>query len=166
MNKAQTIEKNIRSIFHESQSMDLGFLDILANLDFSVLSQVIRHHAETVYVYRINTMQGFGPDYRGPELFPVRATMLYSCLFPFSDKEHGVVRVMELWMLDDGTLAAVNNTQIILGRGAVVSEYRTVKSTVPSEICQVIPIDRSKLAGELRDLCRISVSVGIPCYEL
>ena len=157
MNKAQTIEKNIRSIFHESKSMDLGFLDILANLDFSVLSQVIRHHAETVYVYRINTMQGFGPDYRGPEL---------SCLVPFSDKEHGVVRVMELWMLDDGTLAGVNNTQIILGCGTVVSEYRTVKSTVPSEICQVIPIDRSKLAGELRDLCRISVSVGMPCYEL
>ena len=155
--------------------MDLGFLDILANLDFSVLSQVIRHHAETVYVYRINTTQGFGPDYCGPELFPVRATMLYSCLVPFSDKEHGVVRVMEIEKLQasfvmvddpDGTLAAVNNTQIILGCGTVVSEYRTVKSTVPSEICQVIPIDRSKLAGELRNLCRISVSVGMPCYEL
>ncbi len=166
MNNSQIVEKNIRSIIQNAKTMDLAFISILENIDFSVLNQALRHHSETVFAYRINSPMGVGRDYRGPELFQGRATRLYSCLAPFSDSEIGIVRLLELWMLEDGTVAAVANMQIVLGCSAVISEYRTVKTCDLAEICRDYPIDKTKFASSLQKLCHIYTSANLPCYEL
>ena len=90
-------------------SFDLEHLSLMEEMDFTALMQAVHHHAETVFVYRINSAHDIGRDYRSTELFPVRATLLYSRLAPYSDRDHGAVRLLELWMLTDGSFAVVAN---------------------------------------------------------
>ena len=109
MNKAQQFEQNIRELLENTTSFDLEHLSLMEEMDFTALMQAVHHHAETVFVYRINSAHDIGRDYRSTELFPVRATLLYSRLAPYSDRDHGAVRLLELWMLTDGSFAVVAN---------------------------------------------------------
>ena len=154
MNKTQLLEKNIRALVKDGKTLDLEYFVILDELNFAALLQAVRHHAETVFTYRINAAQGVGRDYRSQELFSGRATQLYSCLAPFSDSDIGVVRTLELWLLEDFSFAVVANMQVILGEGAIMSEYRVVKTCEFSEIHTEIPINLTDFARNLRDMCR------------
>lgn len=166
MNKTQLLEKNIRALVKDGKTLDLEYFVILDELNFAALLQAVRHHAETVFTYRINAAQGAGRDYRSQELFSGRATQLYSCLAPFSDSDIGVVRTLELWLLEDLSFAVVANMQVILGEGAIMSEYRVVKTCEFSEIHTEIPINLTDFARNLRDMCRDYEKAGLPSYEL
>ncbi len=166
MNKPQLLEKNIRALFKDGKTLDLEYFVILDELNFGSLLQAVRHHAETVFAYRINATEGAGRDYRSQELFPGRATQLYSCLAPFSESEIGVVRTLELWLMEDFSFSVVTNMEIVVGNGAIVSEYRAIKTQEFSEIHTEIPINLTELAKNLRDMCRDYEKAGLPCYEL
>lgn len=166
MNKTQLLEKNIRALVKDGKTLDLEYYVILDELNFAALLQAVRHHAETVFTYRINAAQGVGRDYRSQELFSGRATQLYSCLAPFSDSDIGVVRTLELWLLEDFSFAVVANMQVILGEGAIMSEYRVIKTSEFSEIPNEIQINLTDLTRNLRDMSRDYLRAGLPSYEL
>ena len=64
MNKTQLLEKNIRALVKDGKTLDLEYFVILDELNFAALLQAVRHHAETVFTYRINAANYFG----GPNL--------------------------------------------------------------------------------------------------
>lgn len=166
MTVAQVFEKSIRDVFKGGNTMDLQYFKIIDELDYPALLQSVRHHAETVFTYRINAVEGAGRDYRSRELFPERATLLYSCLAPFSEAEIGIVRMLELWMHPDFSFSVVANMEIVIADGAIVSEYRVIKTNDQNELHEEIPIDLTDFAKNLRDLCRDYLKARLPCYEL
>ena len=64
MNKAQQFEQNIRELLENTTSFDLEHLSLMEEMDFTALMQSVRHHAETVFVYRVNSAHDIGRDYR------------------------------------------------------------------------------------------------------
>ena len=166
MNKAQQFEQNIRELLENTTSFDLEHLSLMEQMDFTALMQAIRHRAETVFVYRINSAHDIGRDYRSTELFPVRATLLYSRLAPYSDRDHGAVRLLELWMLTDGSFAVVANMQLVIGSGVIISEYRTVRTTDTTALRAEMPIDRTALTRSLLEFSRAYLQSSLPRYEL
>ena len=166
MNKANQFKTCIHELFRGGKTLDLTYFTILDNLDYAALLQAVRHHAEAAFVYKINAVQGAGRDYRSAELFPSRATQLYSGLAPFSDTEIGVVRTLELWILEDFSFAVVANMEIVVGEGAIVSEYRTIKTQDPNEIHNEIGLNLTTLAKNLRDMCQDYLKADLPSYEL
>ena len=166
MNKADQFKTRIHDLFHGGKTLDLTYFTILESLDYAALLQAVHHHAETAFVYKINAIQGAGRDYRSAELFPSRATQLYSALAPFSDAEIGVVRTLELWMLEDFGFAVVANMEIVVGEGAIVSEYRTIKAQDMSEIHNEIDLNLTMLARNLQDMCQDYLKANLPSYEL
>ena len=68
--------------------------------------------------------------------------------------------------MEDFSFAVVANMQVILGEGAIMSEYRVVKTCEFSEIHTEIPINLTDFARNLRDMCRDYEKAGLPSYEL
>ena len=151
MNKAQQFEQNIRELLENTTSFDLEHLSLMEEMDFTALMQAVHD---------------IGRDYRSTELFPVRATLLYSRLAPYSDRDHGAVRLLELWMLTDGSFAVVANMQLVIGNGVIVSEYRTVRTTDIAALRAEMPIDRTALTRSLLEFSRAYLQSSLPRYEL
>lgn len=166
MTITQAFENSIRAVFKGGTTLDLQYFTILNELDYAALLQSVRHHAETVFSYRINAVEGAGRDYRSQELFLDRATVLYSCLAPFSEADLGVVRTLELWIHPDFSFSVVANMEIVVADGAIVSGYRVVKTSDPNEIHNEIPIDLTDFARNLQDLCADYKKANLPSYEL
>lgn len=159
MNKVKALEEIILTLLRtEPTAIEIT--------DFPALLQVLRHDAETVYTYRINTCHGIGRDYRSTELFDQRATQLYSSLAPYHEDEIGTARIMELWLLDDLSIAVVANMQVVIGKGTIVSEYRTVKTTNLSEVANEIEMDLPVLVKSIKEMCQDYRNASTPTYEL
>ena len=99
MNKAQQFEQNIRELLENTTSFDLEHLSLMEEMDFTALMQAVHHHAETVFVYRVNSAHDIGRDYRSTELFPVRATLLYSRLTWFGTISAGPSTCRSSWVM-------------------------------------------------------------------
>ena len=115
--------------------------------------QAVWNKAETVYAYRADGKNALSLDYRSSELFKQRATLLYEDV---GDSYIGAVfaaRSMELWLLEDMTLAVTSCFQVDYdgGDGDYTTEYREYNgSQWPST--EVAP-DLFDFLEHLADLC-------------
>ena len=146
----------------------LDTLDALDKLDFDDLLQSLRHHAQTVYAYTAEGVDNdIGCRYFGLELFPCRATLLYS---ENVLEEQAVLiqmnRVLELWLLDDFRFALVANTAVDFTGGVYRTAYRVVRSSNLKEIAQEMNLDLDQIGAKLMELADSYCEKGIPTYEL
>ena len=176
MNKKTELVYAINALFAacDSRNVDpekipqrLDTMHALEEMDFDALLQALRFNAETVYAY---TAKGCdfdsGCNYFGLELFPRRATRIYS----YSDLEELDVvllnRMLELWLLDDFSFALVASIETDYEEGEYCTAYRVVRATDLDEIAQEMELDLDRIARNLIEFANSYCEVGMPTYEL
>ena len=156
MNKKTELVYAIKALFDACNPHDIDPEEIpqrletmnnLKELDFDDLLQALRFNAETVYAYSAEGCDcGTGCTYYGQELFPRRATRIYSfCVM----EEMDIVllnRVLELWLLDDFSFALVACMETDYEEGAYNTAYRVLRATDLEEIAR----DGARFRGHCR----------------
>ena len=176
MNKKTELVYAIKALFDACNPHDIDPEEIpqrletmnnLKELDFEDLLQALRFNAETVYAYSAEGCDcGTGCTYYGQELFPRRATRIYSfCVM----EEMDIVllnRVLELWLLDDFSFALVASTETDYEEGAYCTAYRVIRATDLDEIAQEMQLVFDDIAENLITLAESYRDFGMPTYEL
>ncbi len=176
MNKKTELVYAINALFSACKDHDLDPEKIperlktphsLDELDFDALMQALRFNAETVYAYTAeNEDFDKGCNYFGLELFPCRAT----CIFSYSVLEELDVvllnRMLELWMLEDYSFALVASIETDYEEGEYSTAYRVIRATDLDEIAQEMDLDLDRIAESLLELAESYTEVGMPTYEL
>ncbi len=135
----------------------------LDKLDFSVLLQAARNNVRTVYAYTTQGTQEKSFNYRGPELFGQKATLLYEEDDQSTMEIAVTTRTLELWLLEDMSLVCVACVRVEYEGGEYVTEYRTIKGDpAQSEMC----LDLEDLSDTLDELCGPCFECEQPVYEL
>ena len=130
-------------------------MDYLGNIDFHALTQAVQDKARTAYTYITQGMQEKSFNYRGPELFGQKATLLYVEDDQSTMEIAVTTRTLELWLLEDMSLVCVACVRVEYEGGEYVTEYRTIKGdAAQSEMC----LDLEDLSDTLDELCG-------PCFE-
>ena len=140
--------------------------ELLDGIDFFALSQVLHHSSMTVYEFGAVDEEDIGFSYYGAELFP------YGILLAQQEESTGTGveglvdarRSLELWLLDDMSLAVTVCYQTSTLGGRFVSEYRTLKTGDWRE--SGMDIDFLELADNLAERCEEFEQREIPMYEL
>ncbi len=167
MNRANILKNSLAALFRSGADKDHTadeMLELLEGIDFQKLVQAIYFLRETVYEYSIfsNVEKGF--DYRGPELLPCKAVLLYTdtgygC---FDVAQHE--RAYELWLLPDATFVVISRVHTAIGSDASVMVYRTIRGMNWRKVG--MNIDFLRLADDLESLCCMVAEHELPLYEL
>ena len=158
----------------ENQEFDPGqilqrleTIELLGKLDYDDLLQALRFNAETVYAFTAEgALRDSGCRYNGLELFPCRAT----CLYSYCDMEEEDVvemnRVLELWLLEDFSFALVASTEVYYQDGEYRTAYRVIRATDLEEIAQEMDLDVDEIVANLAKYAASHKEDGMPTYEL
>ena len=167
MKRANILKSKLVALFRsgadEEHTAD-EMQELLEGIDFQALLQAVYSMRETVFEYRVDSDMEKGFCYRGPELFPGKAVLLYT------DDGYGCYDVAlhgqayELWMLPDATLVVVSRIRSAIGNDASVMEYRTIKGV--NWLDMDMSIDFLELADDLEALCAAVAEHELPLYEL
>ena len=166
MKQAEDLKKVLCELFRareDPEDAQLGFgADALLNsMDFYSLVQTLRHHAQTVYSYRVDGTQRMKFEYRGPVLLP-EATLLWEDQGEMAFGAADFSLPHELWLLPDMCLAVVSCLRVKIGDGAYTTEYRTYKGEDWSDVAVNCP----ELAQRLGEMIEEVWEHEIPIYEL
>ena len=167
MNRANILKNSLAALFRSGADEDHTadeMLELLEGIDFHALMQAVYSMRETVFEYRVDSDMEKGFSYRGPELFPSKAVLLYTDVgygcYDVALHEHGY----ELWLLPDATFVVVSRVRTVIGNDASVMEYRTVRGLNWRDAGMTI--DFLELADDLEDLCAAVTEHDLPLYEL
>ena len=156
-----------RDVAPDQIPQHLDIMHELENMDFDDLHQALRFNAETVYAYSAEGCDfDSGCNYYGQELFPCRATRIYS-LCVMEEKDVVLLnRVLELWLLDNFSFALVASIETDYKDGEYTTAYRVLRATDLDEIAQEMPLDYDDIAANLIELAESYNEIGVPTYEL
>ena len=167
MNRANILKNSLAALFRSGADEDHTadeMLELLEGIDFHALMQAVYSMRETVFEYRVDSDMEKGFSYRGPELFPSKAVLLYTDVgygcYDVALHEHGY----ELWLLPDATFVVVSRVRTTIGNDASVMEYRTIRGLNWRDAGMTI--DFLELADDLEDLCAAVTEHDLPLYEL
>ena len=167
MNRANILKNSLAALFRSGADEDHTadeMLELLEGIDFHALMQAVYSMRETVFEYRVDSDMEKGFAYRGPELFPGKAVLLYTDVgygcYDVALHEHGY----ELWLLPDATFVVVSRVRTVIGNDASVMEYRTIRGLNWRDAGMTI--DFLELADDLEDLCAAVTEHDLPLYEL
>lgn len=136
MNTTTTIEKMIDSI--AAVCIDLGLrggytpeeiTDLVCDIAFAHMYDVLRDRAETVYAYSTDGDRSMTLKYRSRKLFDREAMLLWrEPVVCVDETEVASSRYLELWLLEDMSVAVVSCVQIVFCDGNdYITEYREYK---------------------------------------
>ena len=126
--------------------------ELVESLDIYSLLQVVRHNATTVYSYITQGRQERSFNYRGEDLFRQKASLLYEETDQVTMEIVVATRTLELWLLEDMSLAVVSCVSVNYDHDGYITQYRTIKDTpvMDSELC----LDLGELVKDLNGLSR------------
>lgn len=104
----------------------------LNELSLPEVCQALRDKAETVYEYISDGNYERDFKYKGKELFPARACLVFQELDRASSDVTDVYQYMELWMLEDMSFVTVENIHVLyqMDEYQYWTEYRRIKNWV------------------------------------
>ena len=153
MYSVESLESAVRNLYEtgaERGEYSEGEVErLLYGVDFTALTQAVRHKAETVYACTVRNEEPKSLNYRGRELFQQRATRLYTDFDQCTSGKVTVSRTLELWLLEDMTLTVTARILVACG-DACCTEYREDKGE-PWESGMFL--DLEVLTEELLELC-------------
>ena len=132
MNLIEKHTLNIAKLFHEKgnryeyepSSVD----DMLQRIDYAYLFNAIKEAAGPVYCYSVDSDMPMTLKYRGAKMFPGSATRIYSEVdYAIDDNVIFTTHSLELWVLEDMTLAVTSCLHTVIGDDEYVTEYRSFK---------------------------------------
>ena len=135
MNTTTTIEKMIDSI--AAVCIDLGLrggytpeeiADLVCDIEFAHMYDALRDRAETVYAYSTDGDRSMTLKYRSRKLFDREAMLLWrEPVVCVDDTEVASSRYLELWLLEDMTIAAASCFRVLHSAASYITEYREYK---------------------------------------
>ena len=153
MNRVKNLEVALKELFcsgadaeHDAEEM----MELLEGMDYHALLQAFHSTRETVYAFRVDCKHEKGFNYRGPELFPTRAVLLYTEDLAFCYDAALSDRAYEL--------------RVEISGGESVAEYRTIKGTDWKDAGMFI--DFLDLADDFDALVGAVDEHELPIYEL
>ena len=167
MNRTNILKNSLEALFRSGADQEHTadeMVELLEGIDFHALLQAIHSMRETVYEYSVTSHVEKGFEYRGPELFPGKAVLLYT------DDSYGYYSAIvhehayELWLLPDATFVVVSRIRSVIGNDASVMEYRTIKGV--NWMDAGMSIDFLELADDLEAICAAVTEHDLPLYEL
>ena len=166
MYSVESLESAVRNLYEtgaERGEYSEGEVErLLYGVDFTALTQAVRHKAETVYACTVRNEGPKSLNYRGGELFHQRATRLYTDFDQCTTGKATVSRTLELWLREDMTLTVTARLLVACGEVCRV-EYREDKGE-PWESGMFL--DLEVLTEELLELCEEYTNGSQPYYEL
>ena len=99
--------------------------ELVESLDIYSLLQVVRHNATTVYSYITQGRQERSFNYRGEDLFRQKASLLYEETDQVTMEIVVANRTLELWLLEDMSLAVVSCVSVNYDHDGYITQYRT-----------------------------------------
>ena len=99
--------------------------ELVESLDIYSLLQVVRHNATTVYSYITQGRQERSFNYRGEDLFRQKATLLYEETDQVTMEIVVATRTLELWLLEDMSLAVVSCVSVNYDHDGYITQYLT-----------------------------------------
>ena len=167
MNQVKNLELALKELFctgadpeHDAEEM----MGLLEGMDYYALLQAFHSMRQTVYAFQVDCKQEKGFNYRGPELFPTRAVLLYTEDLRFCFDAALSDHAYELWLLPDATFRVVSRIRIEISGGESVAEYRTVKGADWKDAGMYI--DFLDLADDFDVLMGAVDEHELPIYEL
>ncbi len=127
----QTLHNAFRMMYEQYLESDTADIDadiILNDLDVDRLAQTIRQNMQTVYAYETNGNASTVLKYRGRELLPYRACLIYRepqiTNFGPAKTEYA----SELWLMEDMTFCTLNSVTMSVRMGVTeqTSIYRVM----------------------------------------
>lgn len=159
----------ITSFFNDAVNSDAYEYDqeqvdeLLEEIDFDALAQVLRDKLHTVYSYTTQGAQAKSFNYRSSKLFDQQAVMLYDDFDRASAESVLAERHYELWLLEDMSIVAVSRVGVDFADGEYVTVYRELVGD-PWE--SAIDIDLTEMTGDFMDMCADVYECETPVYEL
>ena len=137
--------------------------DLLEDINFTALSQILWDQRETVYEYCVNSGSRRAMEYRGNVLLEQAALLCFD-VRDVTNEGAEAVHSLELWLQDDMTLTVISCFRIRFGAGKYETEYRTQKFHNWKE--EDMEIDFPALADQLEAMCSAVYRREVPLYEL
>lgn len=161
MFSVESLQYAVTRLYRDGIDEDYGYeaedVDGMLNtISFPALLQAVRHKMGTVYAYATQGKLPKSFNYRGPDLFGQEAVCLYADFDQASVEAVTISRRLELWLLEDMTIAPVACVALTLGEGEYAAEYRTVKECEPWD---------SGMTLDLQELTDALVNMCMPCFE-
>lgn len=152
MNMIEKLTTNIAKLFHEKgirYEYEPDVIDdMLQHIDFGFLFNAITQAAQPVYCYSIDSDMPMTLKYCGPKMFPGNATRIYNDIdYAIDDDLIFTSHGLELWVLEDMSLAVTSCLHTEIGEDSYVTDYRAFKGQEwpDAELC----IDLEDLLEEL-----------------
>ena len=129
--------------------------ELVESLDIYSLLQVVRHNATTCIPTSPRAGRNGPFNYRGEDLFRQKATLLYEETDQVTMEIVVATRTLELWLLEDMSLAVVSCVSVNYDHDGYITQYRTIKDTpvMDSELC----LDLGELVEDLKRAVRPGV---------
>ena len=152
MNAIEKLTTNISKLFHE-KGIRYGYEpdtidDMLLKIDFGFLFNAIAQAAQPVYGYCVDSDMPMTLKYCGPKMFHGNATRIYSDVdYAIDDDLIFTSHNLELWVLDDMTLAVTSCLHTEIVETSYVTDYRAFKGSEWPDV--ELPIDLEDLLDDL-----------------
>ena len=167
MNKATDLKNALLALFRsgaDSEHDETEMEELLEDIDFSSLLQVLLNRVEPVYEYRADGKLRESFDYRSRELFLTRAIKLYADIDQTVTGEVCCSHSYELWLMPNLTFTITSCFSVGCLKAAYATEYRMDKGNDWTETG--ITIDFVALADRLQALCGLMYRRQTPMFEL
>lgn len=175
MNKKTELMKAVNSLIEVCKDKEfepaliprrLESLQAMSDMNYGDLLQALRHNSQIVYAYTAESAIGSACYYNGLELFPCKATRIYSYCVLEDEDVVLMNRILELWLLEDFSFAMVANTEVDYEDGEYCTAYRVIRTTDLEEIAEEMNLNMDRVIDNLTEFAKSHEEAGMPIYEL
>ena len=166
MNRKYQLENLFKSIFQHCRVKTVETAMKVADLDYEALSQALRYDMEPIYCFRTDNFCEESCEYRSELLLPISGTLIYEQPIWKESSLVTMERSMELWVLDDLSIAVLAKVKIADSSDMFNGEYRTIRTRNLEELSREIDLDLDVLATSLMELANSFRDSAMPFQEL
>lgn len=168
MSSASELKRNITDLYLASDVSIRTVMDWVMDIDFYALEQAVRQNMRLVFAYATKSKLPKVFNICTGDLFDQEAILLYDDLrTECSMVDTGALictKSMELWLLEDMTLAVTTRFGVNCFHDSFVANYRAIKDGNPWE--SGLQLELGELTAILKDMCKASHDFETPIYEV
>lgn len=166
MNRKYRLAELLKTLFSHERVKHAETARLIEELDYEALSQALRYEMEPIYRFRTDNYCEESCEYRSELLLPVQGTRVYEQPILAQHSVVTLTRSMELWILDDLSIAILSNVKIADVSDLFNGEYRTIRTRELDALPYEINLDLETLAATLLELSKTFRDCSLPFSEL
>ena len=168
MTPVSILKRNITDLYLASDVSIRTVMDWLMDIDFYALQQAVSDNMRMVFAYATKSRLPKVFNICTGDLFDQEAILLLDDLRTECEMVDAgnlvCTKSMELWLLEDMSLAVTTRFGVNCFHDRFVANYRSIKEGDPWK--SGLHLDLSELTGTLKDMCMASHNFDTPIYEV